>query len=177
MSCTPTNRARTSTKQEANSCTQRFLSAVGSNDSLEHDVPAQLLMSSCAKYRAPSTPRTNPTRLAPIIRRTLNTPQPRTHDGTTTCPQTVTKISANQNASPRKVPQGDAHGHVPATAGRLPRDDLRQDKQRRGPAPRQEPRAQVMPKRNKREDEDAGGCEAPRAAERDVEVPYDPEVV
>jgi hypothetical protein len=59
----------------------------------------------------------------------------------------------------------------------LPRGDLRQDKQRRKPAPRQEPRAQVMPKRNKREDEDAGGCEAPRAAERDVEVPYDPEVV
>ena len=34
-----------------------------------------------------------------------------------------------------------------------------------------------MPKRDEREDQDAGGCEAARATERDVEVSYDPEVV
>jgi len=59
----------------------------------------------------------------------------------------------------------------------LPRDDLRQDEQRREPAPRQEPRAQVMRKRNECEYEDAGSCEAPRPTKRDVQVPYDPEVV
>ena len=34
-----------------------------------------------------------------------------------------------------------------------------------------------MPKRDECEYEDAGGCEAARTTERDVEVSHDPEVV
>ena len=59
----------------------------------------------------------------------------------------------------------------------LLRDNLRQDEQRREPAPRQEPRAQIMPKCDECEYENAGGCEAARTTERDVEVSHDPEVV
>jgi hypothetical protein len=70
--------ARTITKQQESSpCTRVSQSAVVTT-ALSENVPAQLLMSSCAKYRAPSTPRTNPIRLAPINCRTLNTPASRT---------------------------------------------------------------------------------------------------
>ena len=59
----------------------------------------------------------------------------------------------------------------------LPRDNLWQDEQRRKPAPRQEPRIQVMSKCGECGDQDAGRGEAVRATKRNVEISHDPEVV
>jgi hypothetical protein len=127
-------------------------------------------MSSCAKYRTPSTPRTRPTRLAPNISRALNIRgRGWYHNLSPNCLQKH-KLCLRQRCGGQTRTSDSGSAFLATTSGRTNSATGQPHSKSTGSG-----HAKAQPEDCG--DEDAGGCEVPRAAERNVQVPYDPEVV